>query len=135
MFRTRHLEEVNRDEIIKHITEYLINKENIVGVYIFGSFGTDDFNSQSDIDIAILPKGEISYSQCLKLNSELEDTIGIPIDLNDINALPEYIQVQVIMRNYQLFMKDCIEEEKYLDRLNHWIKTEFPFWKKLVGCN
>lgn len=55
--------------------------------------------------------------------------------MNNIKSLPEYIQVQVIMENRQLFSKDDILEQKYIDELNHWIKTELPFWKKLMVAN
>lgn len=82
-----------------------------------------------------MTKDEVTYSECIKINSELEDIIEIPIDLNNINSLPEYIQVQVIMENRQLFSKDDNLEEKYLDKLNHWIKTELPFWRKLMTAN
>lgn len=132
MFREDYSISYDKDELIKRIKDYLFSKDNIAIAYIFGSFGTEDFNCHSDIDIAILSYKEITYNECLKLNSELEDIIGLPIDLNNIESLPEYIQVQVIMNNRQLFSKDDIVEQRYLDKLNHWIKTEMPFWRKLV---
>ena len=132
MFRDDYSLDYDNDEIIKRINDYLYKREDIASAYIFGSFDTENFNSQSDIDIAILSYKDISYNECLKINSELEDIIGLPIDLNNIESLPEYIQVQVIMNNRQLFGKDDLLEQKYIDKLNHWIKTEMPFWKKLV---
>ena len=73
--------------------------------YIFGSFGTNEFSSKSDIDIAILPYNEFDYQECLNLSSESEELIGIRIDLNNMNLLPDHIQVQIIIRNAQLFSK------------------------------
>lgn len=135
MFKEEYSLKFNNEEVISKIKSYLYNNENIISAYIFGSFGTENFTKKSDIDIAIMPKSEIKYSECIKINSELEDIIEIPIDLNNINSLPEYIQVQVIMENRQLFSKDDNLEEKYLDKLNHWIKTELPFWRKLMTVN
>ncbi|MCB2297888.1 type VII toxin-antitoxin system MntA family adenylyltransferase antitoxin [Clostridium tagluense] len=135
MFKEEYSLQFDNEEVIHKIKEYLYNKDNIASTYIFGSFGTEDFTNKSDIDIAILTNKDITYSECLIINSELEDIIGIPIDLNNIRSLPEYIQVQVIMENRQLFSKDDILEEKYLNVLNHWIKTELPFWKKLMTAN
>ncbi|MBU3129436.1 type VII toxin-antitoxin system MntA family adenylyltransferase antitoxin [Clostridium tagluense] len=135
MFKEEYSLQFDNEEVIHKIKEYLYNKDNIASTYIFGSFGTEDFTNKSDIDIAILTNKDITYSECLIINSELEDIIGIPIDLNNIRSLPEYIQVQVIMANRQLFSKDDILEEKYLNGLNHWIKTELPFWKKLMTAN
>lgn len=132
MFREDYSINYDENEIKKRINDYLFRRNDIAAAYIFGSFGTEDFNSHSDIDVAVLPYKELSYNECLKLNSELEDAIGMPIDLNNLVALPEYIQVQVIMGNRQLFSKDDIVEQKYLDKLNYWIKTELPFWRKLM---
>ncbi|MBU3144504.1 nucleotidyltransferase domain-containing protein [Clostridium sp. CF012] len=135
MFKEEYSLQFDNEEVIHKIKEYLYSKDNIVSAYIFGSFGTEDFTSKSDIDIAILTNKDITYSECLIINSELEDIIEIPMDLNNIRSLPEYIQVQVIMANRQLFNKDDVLEEKYLNGLNHWIKTELPFWKKLMTAN
>lgn len=135
MFKEEYSLQFDEEEIIRKIKEYLYNKENIVSAYIFGSFGTEDFTNKSDIDIAILSNKDITYSECLIINSELEDIIGFPIDLNNLKLLPEYIQVQVIIGNRQLFSKDDVLEEKFLNQLNHWIKTEFPFWRKLMTAN
>lgn len=132
MFREDYSLGYDNKEVINKIYEYLFNKKEISMAYIFGSFDTDDFNCNSDIDIAILPAGEISYEQCLKMNSDLEDLIGLPIDLNNIESLPEYIQVQILIENRQLFSKDDILEQRFIDKVNHWIKTEFPFWKKVM---
>ncbi|MGL5153217.1 MAG: type VII toxin-antitoxin system MntA family adenylyltransferase antitoxin [Clostridium sp.] len=132
MFKEDYNIEGSPEEITSKIKEYLYNRADISLAYIFGSFDTEEFTSTSDVDIAILGFKDISYTECLRLNSELEDIIGLPIDLNHLPSLPEYIQVQVVMGNRQLFSKDDYIEEKYLDKLNHWIKTEFPLWKKLM---
>lgn len=53
------------------------------------------------------------------MNSELEDLLNIPIDLNNMNSLPEYIQIQVLIANRQLFCKDDLLEQKLLDKVNN----------------
>lgn len=132
MFKEDYVLSVDNKEVIQKIKDYLYNRDDIAIAYLFGSFDTEDFNSSSDIDIAILPMKEISYSECLRMNSELEDLIEFPIDLNNIESLPEYIQIQILMKNKQLFCKDDLLEQKFLDKVNFWIKTELPLWKKLM---
>lgn len=132
MFKEDYVLSFDNKEVIQKIKDYLYNRDDIAIAYLFGSFDTEDFNSSSDIDIAILPMKEISYSECLRMNSELEDLIEFPIDLNNIKTLPEYIQIQILMRNKQLFCKDDLLEQKFLDEVNFWIKTELPLWKKLM---
>lgn len=132
MFKEDYVLSCDNKEVIQKIKDYLYNRDDIAIAYLFGSFDTEDFNSSSDIDIAILPMKEISYSECLRMNSELEDLIEFPIDLNNIEVLPEYIQIQILMRNKQLFCKDDLLEQRFLDKVNFWIKTEFSLWKKLM---
>lgn len=132
MFRKDYDCDYDNKEIIEKIKDYLYAREDIAIAYLFGSFDTDDFNSSSDIDIAVVPFGDLTYSECLQVNSELEDLLNIPIDLNNMNSLPEYIQIQILIANRQLFCKDDLLEEKLLDTVNFWIKTEFPLWKKLM---
>ena len=132
MFKEDYVLSCDNKEVIQKIKDYLYDRDDIAIAYLFGSFDTEDFNSSSDIDIAILPMKEISYSECLVMNSELEDLIEFPIDLNNIESLPEYIQIQILMRNKQLFCKDDLVEQKFLDKVDFWIKTEFPLWKKLM---
>lgn len=132
MFKDSHAVCLDNRDIIEKIKEYLFQKDEISMADIFGSFDTEDFNRNSDIDIAILTNKDFSYEDYLKMSLELEELVGIPVDLNDINKLPEYIQVQIVMENRQLFSKDDILEQKFLDKLNYWIKTEFPFWKKMM---
>ena len=132
MFKDDYILSFDNKEVIQKIKDYLYNRDDIAIAYLFGSFDTEDFNSSSDIDIAILQMKEISYSECLRMNSELEDLIKFPIDLNNIESLPEYIQIQILMKNKQLFCKDDLLEQKFLDKVNFWIKTEFPLWKKLM---
>ena len=132
MFKEDYVLSFDNKEVIQKIKDYLYNRDDIAIAYLFGSFDTEDFNSSSDIDIAILPMKEISYSECLRMNSELEDLIEFPIDLNNVEVLPEYIQIQILMRNKQLFCKDDLLEQKFLDKVNFWIKTEFSLWKKLM---
>ena len=52
---------------------------------IFGSLTKDDFNEESDIDIAIIGENKISDTVDLNLTLELEDFLGRSIDLIDIN--------------------------------------------------
>lgn len=73
MFKEDYVLSVDNKEVIQKIKDYLYNRDDIAIAYLFGSFDTDDFNSSSDIDIAILPMKEISYSECLRMNSELEE--------------------------------------------------------------
>lgn len=114
------------------IINNLIKYDFVVSAFIFGSFGTDDFMDDSDIDIAVLLKDKIDYMKLLQIEEELEDKLNIKVDLNSLEDLPESIQLQIMIRNELLYVKDEDCYDKYLDKLNYWYKTEYPFWVKLM---
>ena len=132
MFREDYESHYSNEEIVNKINEYFSKRDDIAIVYLFGSFDTDDFNSSSDIDIAIVPFKTLTYAQCLEINSELEDLLSMRVDLNNMESLPEYIQIQILIANRQLLCKDDLLEQQLLDKINFWIKTELPLWKKLM---
>ncbi|MGL5087275.1 MAG: type VII toxin-antitoxin system MntA family adenylyltransferase antitoxin [Clostridium sp.] len=114
------------------ISNVLMKYDFIYSAYIFGSYGKENFNSNSDIDIAILIKENISYMEVLKIEEELEEVLEYKVDLNSLRDLPEHIQLEIIIRNECIFTSDDIEQDKYLDELNVWYKTEYPFWLKMM---
>lgn len=112
-----------RDTIIE-----ILNKEKVYLCYLFGSFGTEDFTDDSDIDIAIL--ADLDFTTILKLASDLEEKLGRNVDLVEVDKINPIIQLQIVRRNEVLF---CNSEEKrfnFLNKLDNWYQHEFPFWKK-----
>lgn len=119
---------MNNKEIIKNIHN-ILNREDIDACYIFGSFLTERFTDESDIDIAII--GDIKLENILYLESILEETLNRKIDLVNIEELQKFIQLQVISRNKKIIFKDNDNTQKYLYELEKWYKNEYPFWLKL----
>lgn len=115
------------------ISTILKNYDFIAAAFIFGSFGTDEFMDDSDIDIAILLNKDVDYMKLLEIEELLELELNIKTDLNSINELPKHIQMQIIIRNDCIYISDEECFDTYLDNLNYWYKTEFPFWFKLMS--
>lgn len=126
------IEDVIYLDLRKVISNTLKEYDFIASTFIFGSYGKEDFTSDSDIDIAILLKEKINYLELLKIEEKLEEKAGYKIDLNSIRDLPEHMQLEIIIRNECLFISDEEEYGKYLDELNIWYKTEYPFWIKMM---
>ncbi len=121
------------ENILNLIVSTLKEYDFIDCVFLFGSFGTDDFMDDSDIDIAILTNKKISYIDLLEIEELLENKVGVKVDLNILDELPEHIQLDISIRNEALFIRDYKNFDKYLDKLNYWYKTEYPFWIKLMS--
>ena len=112
-------------EVIKNI----LNRNDIDACYLFGSFLTNRFCDESDIDIAII--GDIELEERLYLEGLLEHKLNRSIDLVRLIDLPYYIQLQVVSRNRRLIFKDNENTYNYLEELDKWYKEEYPFWIKM----
>ena len=119
---------MNNYEITKVIHETFI-RDDIDACYIFGSFLTNRFTEESDIDIAIL--GSIELEDRLYVEGILEEKLGRAIDLVNIEELPKNMQLQIISRNKKVIFKDNENTDRYLYELNKWYKEEYPFWVKM----
>ena len=119
---------MNSEEYIKIIKD-ILNRNDIDACYLFGSFLTNSFSDESDIDIAII--GDIELEERLYLEGLLEHKLNRSIDLVRLIDLPYYIQLQVVSRNRRLIFKDNENTYNYLEELDKWYKEEYPFWMKM----
>ena len=119
---------MNNNEITKVIHETFA-RYDIDACYIFGSFLTNRFTEESDIDVAIL--GSIELEDRLYIEGILEEKLGRAIDLVNIEELPKNMQLQIVSRNKKVIFKDNENTDRYLYELNKWYKEEYPFWVKM----
>lgn len=119
---------ISNKEIIKIIYN-ITNRDDIDACYIFGSFLTGRFTEESDIDIAII--GDIKLEDLLYLEANMEEELGKSIDLVKIEDLPMYIQLSIISRDKKVIFKENETTINYLNDLDIWYKTEYPFWLKM----
>ena len=66
------------------IIETIIKYANIDLIYIFGSYLTENYNSESDIDIAVLASEKIEKELFFQMKLELMKNTGREIDLIDL---------------------------------------------------
>ena len=98
---------------------------------IFGSLTKDDFNEESDIDIAIIGENKISDTVDLNLTLELEDFLGRSIDLIDINdeEIENIIKIEALNSD-MVIIKDRIYEETY-NYYDNLFRENIEFWNRL----
>ena len=114
---------------IKKVIHEIFTRDDIDACYIFGSFLTNRFTEESDIDIAIL--GNIELEDRLYIEGLLEEKLGRAIDLVNIEELARNIQLQIVSRNKKVIFKDNENTNRYLYELDKWYKEEYPFWVKM----
>jgi len=109
----------------------LFIKRDITNVIIFGSLANGDFTTESDVDIAIISKAPISFSDELILTQELEELLDRNIDLIDINDenINNLIKISALNSRF-IILKDHLLDEAILFYENLYKDNE-EFWRIL----
>ena len=98
--------------MIEKIIEIIKSNVEVELIYIFGSYGTERYNSESDIDIALSGKHEIPKEILKKIWYELVDKLGQEIDLVDINNCGLIIKKEIILKGKLIFEREKGLSEK-----------------------
>lgn len=104
-----HLNDKEREELLQSLKAELMNKEDIVFAFLFGSFKDyDDEIGFRDVDIAVYYEAEVKdlLSSALSLADSLSRKHCLPIDCIPINEAPLYFRFRVFRDGMELFCKD-----------------------------
>jgi predicted nucleotidyltransferase len=92
--------EKNKKEIENKISDYFSKRKNISAVYIFGSFNTERFNRNSDLDLALIYSKELDkfkrFDLKLELMAELEKLVELEVDIVDFETVDLKIKHQIL---------------------------------------
>lgn len=134
-FNRNILGENSKEDILRLVKsnefKEIFKRNNIENVIIFGSLTKDDFNEESDIDIAIIGENKISDTVDLNLTLELEDFLGRSIDIIDINdeEIENIIKIEALNSD-MVIIKDRIYEETY-NYYDNLFRENIEFWNRL----
>ena len=76
-------------EELSHICQIIAETVDAEKIYLFGSYARGDMTSGSDIDLRI-DKGRIRGFQLAGLLLDLEDSLGVPVDLVPTTSLDSH---------------------------------------------
>jgi predicted nucleotidyltransferase len=135
------MEKEARTELVSKITAYLVEKEELVAAYLFGSFAQEKDHRLSDVDVALLLPHDTdqttAFNTRLQVGAALEQVCQRPVDVVILNHAPPLLRFQVVQRGQVLVEKDhtarCLfqartmseyyDTKPYLDyQLSHVIK-------------
>lgn len=89
-----------KDIIINYLKKHKLEfkeKYSIEKIGLFGSFATDKYNDESDIDIVYTTSSKgLTYKQSLALEDEFKDTFGKAIDLVNLRYMNPLIKRKAI---------------------------------------
>ncbi|MEN5139464.1 nucleotidyltransferase family protein [Pseudomonas juntendi] len=77
-----------------------VESYGFVDVRIFGSVCRGEDREGSDLDLLVtIPAeraGKISFFDILDLESKLEEMLGVPVDMNVANNMPDHLKPEVV---------------------------------------
>ena len=89
----------------------------LVGAYRYGSWGTQHFRSDSDVDLAVLPGAPLDSAELWRLAQQLAALLGRDVDLVDLLGAPTVLQAQVVHGGERFHAVDELACERFEDRV------------------
>ena len=90
-------------EELKKIIVPVLKKHNIIKAGIFGSFAKGASTPESDIDILIELGNNISLLDFVRIKLELEDLLGIKVDLVEYQAVKPQLKNWILSEEVRIY--------------------------------
>ena len=104
------------NNLIKKLASFFRKENNILTVYLFGSYGTDEQTELSDIDIAILFADTVSMLEELSIAAEIEFILKEgQIDLLNLNKASVILQHRVISTGKEIFERNPLTTADFIE--------------------
>ena len=91
------------EKLSRHLQDSM---PDLQAIYLFGSYVSGDFQSHSDLDMAVLLKTRCNPVALWQLSGELADIAGVPVDLVDLRAASTIMQYQVLITGRRIWVAD-----------------------------
>ncbi|AFM39389.1 putative nucleotidyltransferase [Desulfosporosinus acidiphilus SJ4] len=96
-------------------------RTEIAAVYLFGSFGTEFEQPQSDIDLGVVFTHPVTLSEELELDGAISLSVGHDrIDLVNLNRAPIALQFRALQEGVLVYEGDYV---KHSDFIEYVLKT------------
>lgn len=119
---------INIDEMFPEIEAYFRHQEDILAVYLFGSYGTEFQTPMSDVDIALL-FDQVSVPSVDRV-LEIEDEIRQIAGEEDINVL--CLNNASLVLQFNVIKTGRIVYEKHRDRVSDFHERVFKLYGDFV---
>lgn len=113
------MEEI-KDKIVKIISD----KINCDAIIVFGSFARGTQNKESDIDIAIKTKCDITKKELYEISNLLADELKRDIDLVNLDAIEnDGFRYEILINGNVIYCKDSYKFDLYkLDMYREYLE-------------
>lgn len=87
---------------------------DLLAIYRFGTWGTQDERADSDLDLAVLVPVRLPAARLWEIAQQLAELVGRHVDLVDLRAASTVMTAQIVSQGERLFCsaeKQCAEYE------------------------
>lgn len=119
------------EEVFAILRDAFVAEDDVVAVYVFGSFAHGRPRPDSDVDVAVLlggrPSREMIFHRRLQVGTGLEERLRRPLDLIVLNAAPPLLAFEVIRTGKLIIERDqsarCLFHVRAMNR--YWDARPF----------
>lgn len=97
---------MKREEKIGIIKDIILNNIEVEAVILFGSYARNRERPDSDIDIAIKPKRDITRPELMRIQDEIEVKIDTDIHLINLNLIEEDFRYDILITGKEIYVED-----------------------------
>lgn len=101
------------NDIFEKLKNRLLEKIECEAIVLFGSFARGTQNSESDIDLAIKTKQQISKKHMFYLKQELEDICNRDVDLINLDNITDGFRYEILINGKTLYCREPLQFELY----------------------
>lgn len=100
------------EDLSKRIIDFLSRHVDIVAIYIFGSVATAKNRSGSDIDVAIMVRGQVNGMEQARLETSLSNILRKDVDLVMFGEATPLLQHQILKYGDLIYERDPKERTR-----------------------
>ena len=116
---------INIEDKITALIKYFKTNEDILAVWLIGSYGTEYQREESDIDFSILFSKDVSIIEEMKISCNISDIIGYEnVDTVDLKKAPITLQFKTIKEGRSLYEADFIKTSDYIEYVINRFREE-----------
>lgn len=107
------------------LINYFKTNKNIIAVWIIGSYGTEYFTEDSDIDFAILFDIKIQLMDEMAVACDISDIIEYEdVDIVNLKNAPITLQLKTLKEGKSMYEKDYIRVCDYMEQVFNIYRDE-----------
>ncbi len=119
-------------DVVEILKDYFDKNSSTEFVYLFGSFARGDFNSKSDIDLAIFFKDD-TLNNKLQIIHELGKKLKRDIDIISLNSAKNLYLLEDILNN-NIVLKDSVKRVDFEILKGHQI-LDYKEFKRILNAS